>query len=147
MTIRSWTDAEVMDDANLFEMRDSQAKARAYSREIVRLRALMRGMEPLAVAVMAEHDEETTGNVALDNLINGAMALADDVRPPRGGRMSAPEGGCTVKCPVCTRIGPFHVAAGEAIGFCAQCSLGEGRQVRLVLVPAKRSEPKAVHRG
>ena len=84
MTIRSWTDAEVTSDANLAEMRDSGAKARAYGREIVRLRELLRTFEPLATAVMEEHDEETTGSVALDNLINHAMACATDVRPPRG---------------------------------------------------------------
>lgn len=31
-------------------------------------------LKELATAVMAEHDEETTGSTALDNLINAAMA-------------------------------------------------------------------------
>lgn len=44
----------------------------------------------------------------------------------------APEGGCVVRCPACNRAGPCHLEAGEPIGFCAQCALGEGRKVRLV---------------
>ncbi len=142
MTIRSWTDAEVISEENLTEMRDSQAKARAYGREIVRLRELMRGLEQVATDVMAEHDEETTGSAALDALINVAMALATEVRPPRG--TLAPSDGYA-SCPVCSRAGAMAVKAGDHLLFCAQCSLGEQRMVRLVFHPATHSQ-KAVPR-
>lgn len=60
-----------------------------------------------------------------DALLRAALSPAKPV---------APAGGCLVQCPECNRIGPFHHQEGP-IGFCAQCSLGEGRQVRLVVVP------------
>jgi hypothetical protein len=56
----------------------------------------------------------------------------------------APPGGCVVKCPVCTRVGEFRVAEGNVIGNCAQCWLGEGRKVPLVIVsptPAPSEKP------
>jgi hypothetical protein len=56
----------------------------------------------------------------------------------------APPGGHVVKCPVCTRVGEFRVAEGNVIGNCAQCWLGEGRKVPLVIVspiPAPSEKP------
>lgn len=37
-------------------------------------------LRPLAEAVMEQHDEETTGSVALDNLLNSVMALPRTIR-------------------------------------------------------------------
>lgn len=50
----------------------------------------------------------------------------------------APPGGFVGKCPRCTRVPHIEIAAGQVIGNCAQCWLGEG--VRVAFVPIEVSD-------
>jgi hypothetical protein len=63
----------------------------------------------------------------------GLIACRDVLKKTTDKRI-APKGGCTVTCPECTRIGPIDVEEGSIIGNCAQCWLGNGRHVPLVIV-------------
>jgi hypothetical protein len=81
------------------------------------------------------HDQAPTAQFAREvaAMLRRHVALAAKGTDGDGPR--APPGGCEVECPACTRVGRFRVEAGQPIGFCAQCSLGEGRKVRLVVAP------------
>jgi hypothetical protein len=90
--------------------------------------------ERLAVALglqMETHDVGHSPCACVES--RAALAHASPAAAPNDANV-APSNG-TVECPECSRCGQIEIEAGEPILFCAQCSLGEGRNVRLVFTP------------
>lgn len=108
-------------------LRELGAKLDAATALVERLRAALHD----AIILSDSSDADMPTNWA-EMRRNAGKVLAEG-KPPA----VAPPGGFVGKCPRCTRVPEVHIAAGEVIGHCAQCWLGEGVRVPFVELKEK----------
>lgn len=106
--------------------------------ELAKLRAFKKyvhdRLDAAGVPADPQPEENAKHGCRIEGRLNYVLAYArsNDMMPTR----RAPAGGCWVKCPRCSRVGPHFIEEGEAVGYCAQCALGDRVRADFVDCPA-----------